>query len=238
MNIEDTKFSGKATALIMAAGKGTRMNADINKQYMEIAGIPVLARTLGAFQKCDEIDAIVIVINEDELNLCKNNIVERYNFTKVKALVSGGSERQNSVYKGLCSLEDKDGLVLIHDGARPFVSQQNIIDCISAIKTYGACGVGVRLKDTLKISDRDGFVAQTPDRSNLWSIQTPQGFYIPIILAAHEKAIQDDFLGTDDMMLVERQGIPVKIVEGSYQNIKITTPDDLIIGESISAKMD
>lgn len=238
MNIEDTKFSGKATALIMAAGKGTRMNADINKQYMEIAGIPVLARTLGAFQKCDEIDSIVIVINEDELNLCKKNIVERYNFTKVKALVSGGSERQNSVYKGLCSLEDKDGLVLIHDGARPFVSQQNIIDCISAIKKYGACGVGVRLKDTLKISDRDGFVAQTPDRTNLWSIQTPQGFYIPIILAAHEKAIQDDFLGTDDMMLVERQGIPVKIVEGSYQNIKITTPDDLIIGESISAKMD
>lgn len=225
--------SKKVTAIITAAGKGTRMKSSINKQYIEIAGVPVLARTISAFENCSEVDNIILVVNEEDINFCKNEIVEEFNFTKVISLVSGGAERQNSVYKGLCSIRDKDGVVLIHDGARPFVTNENIVDCINAVREYGACGIGVRSKDTIKISDENGFVQLTPDRSSLWSIQTPQGFMYEIIKNAHDKAVQNGYIGTDDMVLVEKLGIPVKIVEGNYQNIKITTPEDLIMGESL-----
>lgn len=235
MGLENDRVRGNVTAIITAAGKGTRMNCDINKQYIEIAGIPVLARTIDVFQNCDAINNIILVVNEEDINFCRHRIVEYYNFSKVRSLVSGGAERQNSVYKGLCAVYDDCDIVLIHDGARPFVTNKNIVDCINEAKTYGACGVGVKLKDTVKISDQNGFVAATPDRSNLWSIQTPQGFAYNIIMEAHKKAISSSYLGTDDMALVERQGIPVKIVEGNYQNIKITTPEDLAIGESIVA---
>lgn len=225
--------SKKVTAIITAAGKGTRMKSSINKQYIEIAGVPVLARTISAFENCSEVDNIILVVNEEDINFCKNEIVEEFNFTKVISLVSGGAERQNSVYKGLCSIRDKDGVVLIHDGARPFVTNENIVDCINAVREYGACGIGVRSKDTIKISDENGFVQLTPDRNSLWSIQTPQGFMYEIIKNAHDKAVQNGYIGTDDMVLVEKLGIPVKIVEGNYQNIKITTPEDLIMGESL-----
>jgi 2-C-methyl-D-erythritol 4-phosphate cytidylyltransferase len=226
-------FPSDVTAVITAAGKGTRMNSNINKQYMEISGIPVLARTISAFEKCPEVDSIIIVINEEDITYCMHEIVEKFNFKKVASLVSGGAERQNSVYKGLCAINDNCNIVLIHDGARPFVSGRNISDCINAAREFGACGIGVKSKDTIKISDNNGFVTSTPDRSTLWSIQTPQGFSYNVIKEAHEKAIQNSYTGTDDMVLVEKLGIPVKIVEGSYQNIKITTPEDLIIGGSI-----
>ncbi len=231
MNSND--ISQKVTAIITAAGKGTRMNSSINKQYLKIAGIPVLARTISAFESCSEVDNIILVVNEDDINFCKHEIVEEFNFKKVISLVSEGAERQNSVYKGLCSIRDDKGIVLIHDGARPFVTKKNIVDCIEAAREFGACGIGVRSKDTIKISDEHGFVQSTPDRNSLWSIQTPQGFMYDIIKDAHDKAVQNGYVGTDDMVLVEKLGIPVKIVEGSYQNIKITTPEDLIMGESL-----
>lgn len=233
MDLENDRVRTNVTAIITAAGKGTRMQSSINKQYIEIAGIPVLARTVDVFQKCDAIDNIILVVNEEDINYCSHRIVEYYNFSKVKSLVSGGAQRQNSVYKGLCAVSEACRIVLIHDGARPFVTNKNIVDCINATKTYGACGVGVRLKDTVKISDQNGFVEATPDRNSLWSIQTPQGFAYEVIIDAHEKAMQSEYIGTDDMVLVERRGIPVKIVEGNYQNIKITTQEDLAIGESI-----
>lgn len=237
LDIKSSRLSGNITAIITAAGKGTRMNSELNKQYIEIAGIPVLARTLAVFQECEYIDEIIVVVNEDDINFCRHRIVEHYNFSKVKALVSGGTERQNSVYKGLCAAKPDCEIVLIHDGARPFVTNNNIVNCINAAKAYGACGLGVRLKDTVKISDQNGFVEATPDRSSLWSIQTPQGFGYKLIMNAHEKAIKSGYIGTDDMVLVERHGIPVKIVEGNYQNIKITTPEDLVIGEAIVANL-
>ncbi|MHB8065469.1 MAG: 2-C-methyl-D-erythritol 4-phosphate cytidylyltransferase [Ruminiclostridium sp.] len=237
LDTEKDSLIGNVTAIITAAGKGTRMNSDINKQYIKLAGIPVLSRTIEAFQQCKAVDSIILVVNEEDINFCRHRIVEHYNFTKVKSLVSGGAQRQNSVYKGLCAVREACKIVLIHDGARPFVTNENIVACINAVKTYGACGVGVRLKDTVKICDQNGFVTATPDRNNLWSIQTPQGFAYDIIMDAHEKAIQSDYIGTDDMVLVEKLGIPVKIVEGNYQNIKITTPEDLAIGESIVAIM-
>ncbi len=231
MNSSD--ISQKVTAIITAAGKGTRMNSSVNKQYLKIADIPVLARTISAFESCSVVDNIILVVNEDDINFCKHEIVEEFNFKKVISLVSGGAERQNSVYKGLCSIRDDKGIVLIHDGARPFVTNKNIVDCIEAAREFGACGIGVRSKDTIKISDENGYVQSTPDRNNLWSIQTPQGFMYDIIKDAHDKAVQNGYVGTDDMVLVEKLGIPVKIVEGSYQNIKITTPEDLIMGESM-----
>lgn len=237
MNIDKGDLKGNTAAVITAAGKGTRMNSDINKQYIEIAGIPVLARTVSVFQQCGAIDNIILVVNEEDINYCKHNIVEQYNFTKVTSLVVGGAERQNSVYRGLCALGKDCGIVLIHDGARPFVTNKNIVDCINAVKSFDACGVGVRLKDTVKVSDLNGFVSETPDRSNLWSIQTPQGFSYDIIMNAHEAALRNNFTGTDDMVLVERLGIPVKIVEGDYQNIKITTPEDIAVGESIAYRL-
>lgn len=237
LNIDEDSFIGNVTAIITAAGNGTRMNSDINKLYIEIAGIPVLSRTIEAFQRCQEVDSIILVVNEKDINFCKHKIVEHYNFSKVKTLVSGGNERQNSVYKGLCAVREDCRIVLVHDGARPFVTNKNIVDCINAAKIYGACGVGVRLKDTIKICDQQGFVVSTPDRNILWSIQTPQGFAYNIIKDAHERAIKSNYIGTDDMVLVERLGTPVKIIEGNYQNIKITTPEDLVIGESIISNL-
>ena len=237
MDIENDRLIGSVTAIITAAGKGTRMNSDINKQYIEIAGIPVLSRAIEAFQQCEDVDNIIVVVNEEDINFCRHRIVEKHNFSKVKSLVSGGAERQNSVYKGLCAVHEDCKIVLIHDGARPFVTNKNIVDSINAARTYGACGVGVRLKDTVKICDQNDFVLSTPDRNSLWSIQTPQGFAYNIIMDAHEKAIKNNYIGTDDMVLVERLGIPVKIVEGNYQNIKITTPEDLVIGESIASSL-
>lgn len=235
MNIDDKSLSGNVTAVITAAGKGTRMNSSINKQYIELGGMPVLARTIAAFQECGQVDEIVVVINEEDIQFCKNSIIDRYGLNKVKTLVSGGTERQNSVYKGLCEVDNKCEIVLIHDGARPFVSNQIIVASIENARSYRACGVGVKLKDTVKISNSEGFVSSTPDRNNLWSIQTPQSFDYRIIMKAHEEAIRNNYIGTDDMVLVEKMGIPVKIVEGSYNNIKITTPEDIIIGEAILA---
>lgn len=233
--IGNNGYTKNVTAIITAAGKGTRMQSDINKQYIELAGVPVLARTVSVFQQCAGIDDIIIVVNEEDINFCRKSIVQQYGFSKVKSLVSGGTERQNSVYKGLCAVGEDCGIVLIHDGARPFVSEKNIADCISGARNFGACGIGVKLKDTVKISDPEGFVADTPDRSRLWSIQTPQGFEFSLIKKAHDMAVQNNYLGTDDMVLVEMQGIPVKIIEGNYRNIKITTQEDLIIGEAFAA---
>ncbi|MDF2985713.1 MAG: 2-C-methyl-D-erythritol 4-phosphate cytidylyltransferase [Eubacterium sp.] len=237
MDIDNKRVTGRVAAVITAAGKGTRMNSSVNKQYMEIGGVPVLARTITVFQQCQEIDDIIVVVNEEDISHCRKAIVDKFSLTKVRSLVSGGAERQNSVYKGLCAAGTHCGIVLIHDGARPFVTDKNIVDCIEGARNHSACGIGVRLKDTVKISDPDGFVVSTPDRGKLWSIQTPQGFELNVIMEAHEQAVKDCYTGTDDMVLVERQGIPVKIIEGSYQNIKITTPEDIIIGESILTKL-
>ncbi|WP_110461797.1 2-C-methyl-D-erythritol 4-phosphate cytidylyltransferase [Ruminiclostridium sufflavum] len=228
------KHTDNTTVIITAAGKGTRMNSDINKQYINISGIPVLARTIDVFQKCEAIDNIIVVVNEENMEYCRLNIIERFHFSKVGSLVGGGAERQDSVYKGLCAVDKCCKILLVHDGARPFVSNKDILACINGVKAYGACGIGVKLKDTVKICNKSGFVESTPDRSSLWSIQTPQAFSYEIIMDAHNKAIQSGYIGTDDMVLAERLGIPVKIIEGSYQNIKITTPEDLIAGEAIA----
>jgi 2-C-methyl-D-erythritol 4-phosphate cytidylyltransferase len=221
------------SAVIVAAGKGTRMNLEINKQYIEVGEMPVLARTLEVFENCSMIDEIIVVVNEQDIIYCKENIIEEFGFTKIAKLVTGGQTRQGSVYKGLCEVSKLCGIVLIHDGARPFVMERCLMDSIYAAQEYGACCAAVPVKDTIKESNADGFVHNTLDRSALWSIQTPQTFKYQLIFDAHIKAAQEGFTGTDDAMLVERMGHPLKLVMGDYNNIKITTREDLILAEAI-----
>ncbi|MBR6400835.1 MAG: 2-C-methyl-D-erythritol 4-phosphate cytidylyltransferase [Firmicutes bacterium] len=221
-------------AMIVAAGSGKRMGADRPKQFLELNGRTILSYTIEAFENSPDIDGIVIVTNAENTDYVKNDIAAP--FKKVKAVVAGGSERQYSVYNGLCALKDCD-VVLIHDGVRPFIGAGCIADITENVRRFGCCVLGVPVKDTIKICDGDGFIESTPDRSLLWQAQTPQAFKYDIIMRAHQKAREDGFLGTDDAMLTERLGYRTKMVRGSYENIKITTPEDMDIGLKILEKV-
>jgi len=224
------------TAIILAAGKGTRMNAGMNKQFIHINGKPLLAWTMEAFQNCNAIDSIILIADRSELQLCKEQILDAYVFDKVDKLVCGGSVRQESVYNGILELDKLCGVVVIHDGARPVVNGDIIERCIEGAKKYGAVSSGMPVKDTIKILDKEGFVEYTPERGKLWVTQTPQAFKPDIIRKAHERAIAKGISGTDDAFLVEYMGIKVKMLEGSYENIKVTTPEDIIIAEMLIGK--
>ena len=224
-------------AVIAGAGKGSRMSMDINKQYIEIDGIPILARTLIAFEQCEEIDGIVLVVNVDDIIWCRENIIDRYNITKAAVIVAGGQTRQASVYNGLKSLDGECDIVLVHDGVRPFINNSMIVESIYSAWSYGACCVAVPVKDTIKQVDDQEFVVDTPKRDVLWAVQTPQAFKYDVIVEAHRQAIKDGFLGTDDAMLVERLEKRIKIITGSYDNIKITTKDDLILAEAFCLRL-
>ena len=226
-----------ACAIIVAAGTGSRMNMEMNKQFVDICGKPVLARTIQAFEDCDRITEIVVVLNEREIIYCKQEIVERYGFGKVKVLVSGGETRQESVARGLRQAGEDCGIILIHDGARPFIDAESINSSIEAAEEFGAACVAVPVKDTIKSADEGDFVLATLDRSCLWSIQTPQTFQAYIIKEAHRIAAEDGFSGTDDAVLVERLGRRLKLVNGSYFNIKITTREDLALAEAIAEQV-
>ncbi|QWV93065.1 2-C-methyl-D-erythritol 4-phosphate cytidylyltransferase [Geomonas oryzisoli] len=220
-------------ALIPAAGMGKRMGAGSNKQYLMLDGMPILARTVQTFQEADCIDAIYLVSPEQEIPFCRSEVVERYGFTKVRGIIPGGSERQHSVYNGLRAIDgiQADDVVLIHDGVRPFVSVRMLEDAVAAAREAGACVVAVPVKDTVKVVS-EGIVAATPPRETLWLAQTPQGFRYSLIRAAHDEAAAEGFLGTDDASLMEWQGQPVRVVLGDYRNIKITTPEDMILAEA------
>lgn len=221
------------SAVIVAGGKGERMGYDIPKQYIDIGGRQILSITLEAFQNCDSIDEIVLVVPEGDIDYCLKNIVEQYSFKKVKKIVKGGSSRQKSVYNGLLDCNPLTDIVVIHDGVRPFISSELIEKSIEGAKAYGACAVGVYVKDTIKIVDEEKFILSTPNRDNLIAIQTPQTFKYDLILKAHEIAIKENILSTDDTALVERMGYKVKIAEGSYYNLKITTIEDIVIARVI-----
>ena len=226
----------RVCALIAAAGKGSRMNMDINKQYIEIGGKPILARTIGVFEDCSRIDEIILVVNSNDIVYCKQNIVDVFGFRKVMSIVAGGETRQASVYNGLLQLNESCGIVLIHDGARPFTSEESIMESIAIASEFGSACVAVPVKDTIKSADNNNIVQETLERSRLWSIQTPQTFRYGLILDAHKKALEAGFSGTDDAMLVERLGHPLRLVYGSYYNIKITTEEDLVLAEAIAER--
>lgn len=223
------------TVLIPAAGMGTRMGAAVNKQYLTLADRPILAHTLDLFDRHPAVDHIYIISPPDEIEYCRAEVVLRYGFTKVRDLVAGGAERQDSVRNGLaaCGCADDD-IVLIHDGVRPFFPATLLDEVVSTAARVGGCVVGVPVKDTIK-EVTGGLIGGTPDRRRLWQAQTPQAFPFAVISDAHERARQDGYRGTDDASLVERLGLPVAMVEGNYRNIKITTPEDLVLGRAFLA---
>lgn len=218
--------------VIVAAGTGSRMNMGINKQFIKLEEKEIIAYTIEKFYNNSNIEDIVVVVKEDESEFFKKEILDKYNFKNIK-IAYGGKERQDSVYNGLKSLDKKCDIVLIHDGARPFVSDKIIDNCIEEVKEHKAIVVGVPVKDTIKIIDNDKNIVDTPNRSVLWAVQTPQTFDYNILIDAYKDAFKSGFYGTDDAMLVERIGYKVKMVEGSYNNIKITTQEDLSVGSQI-----
>ena len=222
----------KNTAIVLAAGQGKRMHSKIQKQFLEIGGKPVLYYSLRCFQDSPLIDDIILVTGEDALSYCRSEIVDRYGFTKVSRIVQGGKERYDSVYAGLLACEDTD-YVLIHDGARPFITEEILRRGMEGVKETGACVIGMPSKDTVKLSDAAGFVSETPDRKTVWTIQTPQIFSYNLIKSAHDSIRRKDMSQiTDDAMVVEQEsGTRIRLVEGSYMNLKITTPEDLNVAE-------
>lgn len=216
--------------VIPAAGQGKRMKAGMNKQLMELQNEPLIVRTLKVFENDEWCRGIIVVINEAERTQFEQ-LFSRFHIKKITAIVGGGKERQHSVYNGLRAIKNSD-IVLIHDGARPFVTMELIHQLVNEAKEHGAAIPAVRVKDTVK-KVRGQFVEETVERSSLWAVQTPQAFHVSLVLRAHEQAQKDGYIGTDDASLVERIGGKVKIVEGDYRNIKLTTPDDLLFAEAI-----
>lgn len=235
----------KSMAIVLAAGQGKRMNSQTAKQYLLLGDKPVLYYSLKAFQD-SPVDEIILVTGEAECGYVRSEIVEKYGFSKVCAVVPGGRERYHSVYNGLCEAhgrmkgQQSAHYCLIHDGARPFVTQDIIGRALTCAVREKACVVGMPVKDTIKIADEDGYAAGTPKRSLVWMVQTPQAFYFPLIYRAYEELVRKEeaLLSqgkqiTDDAGVVELlTDVRVKMVEGSYQNIKITTPEDLKIAET------
>ncbi|MDO5416294.1 MAG: 2-C-methyl-D-erythritol 4-phosphate cytidylyltransferase [Lachnospiraceae bacterium] len=219
-------------AVVLAAGQGKRMQSKVAKQFLELDGRPLITYALEAFEK-SRVDEIILVTGADEITYCEEAIVKAFGFSKVKAVVAGGKERYHSVYEGLKALdgEEKPDYVLIHDGARPLISNAVIERAVEGAVKYQACVAGMPVKDTIKVSDENGFAAGTPDRSRLWQIQTPQAFGYPLIYKAYETIMsQPEYQEkiTDDAMVVETvTKHPVKLIEGDYRNIKVTTPEDL-----------
>ena len=216
------------SAIILAAGKGQRMGTELPKQFLSMGDDMLLTKTIRVFEESSVIQDIVLVTSEDWIGFCKTEIVDREGFRKVRKIVAGGKERYDSVYQGLLACPNAD-YVFIHDGARPFVTEEILVRTQEAVEKYEACAVGVPSKDTVKIVDEDGFVESTPPRENVWNIQTPQAFFYPLIRAAHEVVRDNNMTGiTDDAMIIERSRLAkVKLVMGSYYNIKITTPEDM-----------
>ncbi len=220
------------SVIIAAAGMSNRMGSKINKQFLLIDNKPILAHSIGAFNRLKFIDEIILVSKAEEVDYCRKEIIYKYGFNKVTKIVKGGKERQDSIYNGIISLNNKTDIVLTHDGARPFIKNEAIIKGIEGAIEHGACVIGVPLKDTIKVIEDENIVHHTPKRSLLWAAQTPQCFQVRLLKEGYEYAISEGIVGTDDSSLVEKKGYPVKMIMGNYDNIKITTPEDLVIGES------
>lgn len=231
------KIKATTAAIVLAAGKGSRMHMDIQKQYATILGKPVIAYTLDAFE-ASKVDDIILVVGEGEIPFAREQIVNRFGYTKVSQIVTGGKERYESVYKGLCAAKDST-YALIHDGARAFITPDLIAQCIRDVISYDACVMAVPVKDTIKIVDEKQYSVSTPDRKVMWQMQTPQCFRLPEIREAYRRMLESgDTTMTDDAMVMEKYGSRrVKMTMGSYENIKLTTPGDFILGEAILKNM-
>ena len=209
----------------------------VPKQYLSLAGIPILVHTLRVFQSSPLIDEILLVVPEGDIPDVRRDLVQRYRISKVSLVLHGGRERQDSVRNALAHLRDEDGWIVIHDGVRPFITEDLIERAVAEARKFGAVTVGVPIRDTVKAVDAAGGVVRTVSREGLWLTQTPQAFRREVIIAAYTKAEEDGFYGTDDASLVERTGIPVRMIPGDVDNIKVTMPQDLVRGEMILRRM-
>ena len=230
----------KTVAIVLAAGSGSRMKSDVKKQYMEIGGKPLIYYSLKAFEE-SIIDDIVLVVSRGDVEFVTKEIVQKYGFDKIKKVVEGGLYRYHSVRLGLEAADEDSDYAFVHDGARPFVDRDIIMRALAAVKEYGACVVGMPAKDTVKIADDEGYAKTTPNRDKVWTVQTPQVFSYKKILECYRKLdIEEGELRakgvniTDDAMVMEYYSDQkIKLVEGSYNNIKITTPEDIAVAEVI-----
>jgi 2-C-methyl-D-erythritol 4-phosphate cytidylyltransferase len=221
------------SAIIVAGGKGIRMGAVTRKQYMLLAGKPIVCRTLEVFDACPCIDEIFLVVPPDDLNTCRDKWISSLTLHKRIHIVAGGNERQDSVYRGIQAVSgQRCEIVVIHDAVRPFVSSRIIEACVGEARISGACIVGMPATETTKLVN-SGQIERTLDRNTIWMAQTPQAFNLKLIQEAHENARLEHFMGTDDAMLVERLGQKIRIIPGSRLNMKITTPEDLALAEGI-----
>src|SRR3989338_8721326 len=225
-----------AHAIIAAAGKSTRMGGDLNKVFLPLLGKPIIYHTINAFESCNAIDSITIVAQKEGIKKI-NNIKDNYKFSKIKNIVIGGEERQDSVYNGLVAIKNagnvnENDIILVHNGSNPLVKENEIIECIENAKIYGAAAAGFPVKDTLKEA-KENTIVKTIDRSNLWQMQTPQAIKYGLLMKAFDNAKNKSLKFTDDVSLVEAFGQIVKTIKCSNENIKITTPEDLAIAEGI-----
>ncbi len=239
------------TAVVLAAGQGKRMGAKVAKQYLEIAGRPLLYYSLRAFERSAFMDTVLLVVgDEQQRDYCRKEIADAYGLQKVDTIIVGGKERYDSVWHALCAIQGdmnvpaREGYVFIHDGARPVVTEEILQRCLTAAGQYGACAAAMPVKDTIKLADANGFSKETPRRDLLWAMQTPQVFSFGLIYRAYQKMMDtkaqwmaEGLHITDDAMVLEHFGEQnVKLVEGSYENIKVTTPEDLKIAQMFLEK--
>ena len=218
-------------AIFPAAGASRRMGGGVNKNFLELMGEPILIRTLKTFSRVKRVNFLIVVAAAHEVATVEE-LLRGVKELKTWRVTVGGSERQYSIANGLKLLPDNAEIILVHDAARPLISARTINDIIDAAEKFGGAIAAVPVKDTIKVVDAEGFVKSTPPRSELVAVQTPQGFKREILLQAYARASEENFLGTDDASLVERLGVKIKIVAGSYENIKVTTPEDINVAET------
>lgn len=224
------------SAIIVAAGKGIRMDDRVRKQYLLLDRRPLISHTIAVFDECNMINEIFLVIPEEDFVFCNENILNQQNCQKKVSLVPGGTTRQDSVYNGLLAIDnimDNNSIVVIHDGVRPFIRPEQLTECITSANDYDACIFGIPAYDTLKSVNSSGFIENTIERNTIWFAQTPQAFKYNLIRRAHENALRVGIVGTDDAMLVEQLGIKVKVISGSRCNVKITTKEDLLLARAM-----
>jgi 2-C-methyl-D-erythritol 4-phosphate cytidylyltransferase len=227
----------RTLAIILAGGTGKRMGTSTNKQFLILDNKPIIVRTLQVFEECRQVDGIYLVVNHRDLSLIQEEILEPYKFNKIMKLVVGGRLRQDSVKNGLEAIEPPCDIVIIHDGARPFVSPAFIDKSISLMEMFDAIIPALPVKDTIKVVSKEGFVTKTLERDSLWAVQTPQTFKYETVLKAYREGASKKLYGYDDATFLEHVGKRVKVVEGSPYNIKITTPEDLHIAKGMLSQL-
>ena len=222
-------MNSKICTLIPAAGEGNRLKSAVKKPYVALAQKPILTHTIQRFEQNPAVDEIFVLVNEADFEMCRATVLAPYAFQKVQPLVAGGATRQQSVHNGVRALPADTDFVIVHDGVRPFVTDETIFACLDAAAEWGGAVAAVPVKETIKMANAEDFIVETPPRERLWTVQTPQVFRKSLLEEAHQIAEEKQLTATDDAALVEHLGYPVKLVNGSYANVKITTPEDLRI---------